>query len=397
LKHVSTRALIAGAIEIKGDDEDPVSVVTKSLEDLTKAVGGRLDALEKKGEAKPDLSPLERRLADLEKKANRPNVGDPTDGEQKEQVAAEKKAFATYLRLGNNAPADELKTLIVSADPQGGYLAPNEMATEMIRDITEVSPIRGLASVRTTTAPAVTYPKRTSITNAVWRGETQEQTGSEPGFGQLEIPVREVSTYVDISNQLLQDSASAEAEVRLALAEDFAQKEGAAFVKGTGTLDPTGILTDTSVTYVASDNASTLGTAPADTLIGLFYAVKPTYRNRGAWLMNGSTLAAIRKLKDSTTNIYLWQPSLAAGQPETILGRPVVEDPEMPDIGAGNEPIVFGDIATAYRIIDRVGLSILVNPYLLATNGVTRIHATRRVGGAVVQPVAIKKLRVAAS
>jgi len=77
------------------------------------------------------------------------------------------------------------------------------------------------------------------------------------------------------------------------------------------------------------------------------------------------------------------------------LGRPVVEVPDMADIGAGTEPIAFGDIATAYRIVDRLSLSILVNPYLLATKGITRIHATRRVGGAIVQPAAVKKIKCA--
>ncbi len=111
--------------------------------------------------------------------------------------------------------------------------------------------------------------------------------------------------------------------------------------------------------------------------------------------MNSKTLAAIRKLKDGTTGVYLWQPSYAAGQPETILGRPVIEIPDMADIGAGAEPILFGDIATAFRIVDRVSLSILVNPYSLAVNGLTCIHATRRTESAVVQPGALKKVRCA--
>lgn len=398
MKHVSTSAMIAGALELKGDDDEPIAIVQKAIDDLTKSIDDRIKAIEAKGgnaDTDATLKSLVARLEAVEKKANRPGTDDKTADETAE---LQKKAFGSYLRLGNNAPADELKTLIVSSDPQGGYLAPTEMSTEMIRDITQYSPIRSLASVRSTTSPAVSYPKRTGITNGLWKGEQQAAGASEPAFGQVEIPVREVNTYVDISNQLLADSGGqAEAEVRLALAEDFGQKEGEAFVNGTGVLDPEGILTAAGVGYTFTGNASTLGTTPADKLIDLFYSLKAAYRNRGTWLMNGSTLAAIRKLKDSTTNIYLWQPSLAAGQPETILGRPVIEDPEMPDVGSAAEPIVFGDIATAYRIIDRIGLSILVNPYLLATNGVTRIHATRRVGGKVVQPAAIKKLRCATS
>ncbi|HWJ72923.1 MAG TPA: phage major capsid protein [Kaistia sp.] len=392
MRHVTKNALLAGATLIrKGEEDDPVALVTKAVDDLAKTVDDRLKAVESKG---VDLKPLTERLDKIEAKANRPA------GEEKKaaEPTVERKAFSTYLRLGNAAPADELKTLTVSSDTQGGYLAPVEMSTEMIRDITEYSPIRSIASVRSTGAPAVSYPKRTGITNALWKGETQAQGASEPSFGQVEIPVREINTYVDVSNQLLADSGgNAEAEVRLALAEDFGAKEGLAFVSGAGVLQPEGLMTNPDVGYVATGNASTLGTAPADKLIDLFYSLKAAYRNRGTWLMNGSTLAAVRKLKDSTTNIYLWQPSLVAGQPETILGRPVIEVPDMAGVGSAAEPIAFGDFESAYRIVDRVGLSILVNPYLLATNGITRIHATRRVGAAVIQPAAFKKLRCSTS
>ena len=111
--------------------------------------------------------------------------------------------------------------------------------------------------------------------------------------------------------------------------------------------------------------------------------------------MNGTTLGAVRKLKDGQGN-YLWQPSFQAGQPETVLGRPVVEMVDMPDIGDGAFPIIYGDFS-AYRIVDRLAMSILVNPYLLATKGLTRIHATRRVGGRVLQAARFRKLKTATS
>lgn len=367
--------------------DDPLAAATAAVEELRTAA----TAFEtRQADA---LRGITERMSALETRMNRPG-----QQEQQNEPAAEVRAFGTYLRLGNNAPADELRALTVSSDPQGGYLAPSELSTEFLRDLVEFSPIRALASVRNTSAPSVSYPKRTSITNALWKGETQSQEGSEPGFGQVEIPVREINTFTDISNQLLADSGgAAEAEVRLALAEDFGQKEGLAFVKGTGSLAPEGLLSNSAVPYSFTGNASTLGTNPADLLIDVYYALPAAYRARGTWLMNGKTLAAARKWKDGTTGVYLWQPSYQAGQPETILGRPVVEVPDMPDIGSAAEPIIFGDIATAYRIIDRLALSILVNPYLRATEGITRIHATRRVGAAVVQPAALRKVRCATS
>ncbi|WP_018391061.1 phage major capsid protein [Ancylobacter sp. FA202] len=401
MKHTGLNTLALGAVVLKGENDDPNEIVTKALGDLTKTVndgqktlGDRIAVLEGKG-AKPDdkkddpAAKLVERLDKIEAKINRPGGGTETKGE----ASVEQKAFGAYLRHGDRAPDAELKVLTVSSDTQGGYLAPTEMSAEFIRDITEFSPIRTLATVRTTVAPAVSYPKRTGITNAKWKGETQAQEGSEPSFGQVEIPIREVNTYVDVSNQLLADSGgTAEAEINLALAEDFGQKEGLAFVSGNGILEPEGLLTGAGIAETLNGHATNLS---ADQLIALMYALPASYRSRGSWLMNGGTLAKLRTMKDGQGN-YLWQPSYQAGQPEMILGRPVVEAIDMPDVAASAYPVLFGDFATAYRIVDRLALSILVNPYLRATEGITRIHATRRTGAGVVQARALRKLKMAA-
>ncbi|MEQ8446923.1 MAG: phage major capsid protein [Pelagibacterium sp.] len=235
MEHVAKSAMLTGALEFKeGDDDDPVSIVTKSLEDLQKAIDARLKKLEEKGDKTDDaeLKALQDKVVELEKKANRPGSDKPADDEQ---AKIESKAFGTYLRLGNAAPVDDLKALTVANDEQGGYLAPAEMSNEFIRDLVEYSPIRSIASVRSISSPSVKYPKRTGITNAQWEGELEESEESTVTFGQLEVPARKLMTYVDISNELLADSGgTAEAEVRLALAEDFGQKEGIAFLSGDG-------------------------------------------------------------------------------------------------------------------------------------------------------------------
>ena len=127
-----------------------------------------------------------------------------------------------------------------------------------------------------------------------------------------------------------------------------------------------------------------------------FYSLAAPYRQKGTWLMNSTTLASIRTIKDATGR-YIWQPALSADAPETILGRPVVEIYDMDSAGAGTSPIVFGDIATAYRIVDRASLSLLVDPYSQASRGMTRIYSTRRVGGGVIMPAAIKKITCSVS
>lgn len=385
MKHLSKTALLGStALTMKeGDGDDPIEVVTKALEELTETVNTKTSELEKKS----DTTKIVERLDKLEAKANRPGTGEDP---KKDEPSEERKAFAHYLRAGNNAPADELKTLTVSSDPNGGYLAPPEMATEFIRDLVETSPMRTVASVRQTGSPSVIYPTRTGVTNAKWKGETQAQEGSEPGFGQAEVEVKELTTFVDISNQLLADSAGqAEAEVRTALAEDFGAKEGLAFVSGDGALQPEGIMTHAAIAETVNGHATVLA---ADPLITLMYELPAMYRNAGTWAMNGTTLATIRKLKDGQGN-YLWQPSYQAGQPETILGRPVVEMVDMPDIASGTFPIIYGDFS-GYRIVDRTVMSMLVNPYIRATDGITRIHATRRVGGRVIQAAKFRKLKM---
>lgn len=370
-------------------DSIPADLETKSDDigvDEVKAAVAAVAA-----DVKAATDPLKSRLDEIEAKLARPNLN---QGAKDDEPTDEQKSFATYLRHGDRTPAEELKTLTVSSDPQGGYLAPAEMSAEFIRNLVEYSPIRAIASVRTTGNASVVYPKRLTVTNAAWRGETQAQTASEPTFGQHEVVIRELNTYVDISNQLLADSAGqAEAEVRLALAEDFGQKEGLAFINGTGTLDPEGLMTNPDIGFTVSGGASTL---TADGLIATFYSLPAAYRNAATWVLNSTSLAAIRKMKDSVTGAYIWQPALSLGQPESILGRPVLEAVDMPNVEAGAFPVLFGDFS-GYRIVDRLALSILVNPYLNATNGITRIHATRRLGAGVIQPSKFRKVKIAAS
>ena len=372
-------------LDRKGEEDDPDDVVQKALDAFTGKVDERLKAVEARA---GDTKALADRLDKIEAKGNRAKGGADDKGEPSEV----RKAFGAYLARGNDAGPDVLKALTTLQDPKAGYLAPPEMVSEMIRDLVEVSPIRQFASVRQTSAPSVIYPRRTGITNARWRGETEPQQESEPTFGQAEVDVKSLDTYVDLSNELLADSAGqAEAEVRLALAEDFGRKEGIAFVSGDGKLEPSGVLNEPLIPAVNSGDAAKV---TPEALIALMYSLPAMYRNRGAWAMNGTTLAALRLLKDGDGR-FLWQPSFQAGQPETILGRPVVEMVDLPDIAAQGTPIVYGDWS-GYRIVDHTALSILVNPYMLATNGMTRIHATRRVGGRVIQPTKFRKLKIAA-
>jgi HK97 family phage major capsid protein len=377
---------VRSALPIETREDDPLAAATAAVEELRTAADERHTAHQ------TEVRSLTERLAAMETRLNRP--GTQQQEQTDEAAATERRAFLNYLRRGNQTSEAELRALTVANDQQAGYLAPAEVSTEMIREITEFSPIRQYATVRQTTAPSVKYPKRTGITNAKWEGEIEEAEESTVTFGQTEIVAKRLTTYVDISNSLLMGSdGTAEAEVRLAFAEDFGKKESTAFVLGDGFKQPEGILTSAAVPYFANGHATNLS---ADALIGLMYSLPAQYRNRGVWVLNGTSLATIRKLKDGQGN-FLWQPAFQAGQPETLLGRPVAEAVDMPDVAANAFPIAFGDLATAYRIVDRQALGVLSDPYTQATRAITRMHGTRWVGGGVVQPAAIKKLKMATS
>lgn len=383
------------AAKAASQEEGPMGEDQTEAPEAETTDADRLAAAETKAaELETRLAEQAERLAAVERKAARPGAPALIPSAD-ERAEIERKAFAAYLRHGNAAP--EAKVLAVSSASTGGVLAPRELAADIIRDLAEFSPIRGLATVRSISAPGIDLPKRIGRTNSAWAtAENVDSTGSEPSFGVVTIDAKELTTFVDISNRLLEDAPAALAEVRAALAEDFGMKEAAAFISGAGTIDPEGLTVAAGVTSRPTGHASTLGSDPAGLLVDLLYSLPATYRAKSTWLMNGSTLAALRKLKD-TTGAFIWQAGLAAGQPETILGRPVVECVDLPDVGAGAIPIVLGDIATAYRIADRADLSVLVDPYSRAVARITRIHASRRVGGRVVQPAALRKIRIAAS
>ena len=334
------------------------------------------------------------RLAQIETRLNRPG-----QSEQRNDEDTEMRAFLDYARRGVMAPEHRALDTGTTGGATGGFTVPDNFVAELLRNIVQFSPIRSVARVMSVASANVKLPKRTGTMSAAWVDEGDDSTETSPTFGQVNVPIFEARCYTDISNQLLEDSGlDLASELAFDAAEEFGRLEGVAFVNGTGTGQPSGILADATIKSGAkiSGNASTLGTAPADLLIDLFYSLKPFYRATSTWGMNGTTIATVRKLKDSTGQ-YLWQPPLQAGEPATLLGRPVIELPDMDDVAAGKFPIILGDFAQAYRIVDRIQLSALRDPFSAAVSSQVRFHWRRRVGGAVVKAEAMKAIKVAAS
>jgi HK97 family phage major capsid protein len=374
----------AEPIETRNED-DALAAATQAVAELRSAVEARHTATETR--ITTELRALTERLDAIEVRAQRP--GAPANPNE---APAETRAFATFVRRGREAlAADEVRALRVSDDAAGGYLAPDQFTAELIRNLVQISPVRQLARVMQTASGAVIMPKRTGTITAGWTGETEDKPETQPAYGQVEIPVHESSCYVDVSNQLLEDAAiDIAAELALDFAEEFGRLEGLAFISGNGVKKPEGFMTHPGIQSTPNGHASEL---QADGLINIMHALPEFYRSRGIWAMNGGTIGAVRKLK-ATSGEYLWRDSLAEGNPPTILGRPVVECPDMPNIGAGAFPIAFGDFAQAYRIVDRISLAVLRDPYSVATKGLVRFHARRRVGGQVVKAEAVRKLQI---
>jgi HK97 family phage major capsid protein len=364
------------------DKIESIEAKMNSLEDINQEITQTKAANEK----------ISEKLDNLETVLKRPSSGFDT-----KQVDDHTQAFEAYCRKGLDGLSDvEKKALTVSNDTTGGYLAPPEYIRELLKTVTEISPIRSIARVRSTGQRSVQVPKRTSTFSAQWVAESgtrSETTGYNVGLE--EIPAHEYYAMVDISEQDLEDSVfDLEAEMQSEFATQFAKAEGTAFVSGDSVGKPEGILTNSSVSSVNSGSGTAL---TADGLLTLVHSIKSEYSRNGTFIFNRSTLAAIRQLKD-TAGQYVFQPGmmLTGTVTNTILGYPYVEATDMPDVAGSAKPVVFGDFARAYMIVDRVSMAVLRDPFTQATTGNVRYIARRRVGGQIIQAEAIVKQNISA-
>jgi HK97 family phage major capsid protein len=375
----------------EGGDENAdqgLAEIRAAVQGLTGTVEQRLGALD------TALGEIRGRVSAVEIVQRRPGAG---GGNENQAPAVEQRAFTNFLRQGaERMPADEIRSLRVSDDTAGGYLAPDAFITDLQRNVVQFSPVRSVARVAPIGVGAALLPKRTGRMTAKWVGEVEDREETTITYGQNRYEVRELTAYVDVSNTLIEDSAfDIAAELAFDFAEEFGSKEASSFVNGIGSVDPVGFMNDSAIGYTASGDASKV---TADGLIDLYHAIAPAYQANAVWMMNSATLGACRKLKDPSTGAYLLITAGIANAPQTtILGRPVVQAPDMPDIASNATPIVFGDFNQGYRIFDRVPISILRDPYSQATKGMTRFHGRRRVAGGTNKTEALRKLKIATS
>ena len=321
---------------------------------------------------------------------------------------AETSAFVDrYIRRGLDAGL-ELKSFTGATGPDGGFAIPREIDAQIDATLKVLSPIRAIANVVQTGTAG--YRKLIAVggTPSGWVAETagRPETGT-PAFTEIVPPTGEL--YANpAATQAMLDDAQFDVEAWLAneIAMEFARAEGAAFVNGTGTARPRGFLTYTttaevdgvrafgSLQHIASGAAGAFIANPQDKLVDLVHSLKAPYRQNAAFVMNAATLAAVRKMKTSD-GAFIWQPGLNAGQPATLLGYPVVEAADMPDIAANSLSIAFGNFQAGYVVADRGETAILRDPF--SNKPYVHFYATKRIGGAVVNSEAIKLLKFSVS
>ena len=380
----------------QANDERLKGLERRSADVLHEEKVARIDAALTQTQAKIDQLMLAER---------RPALG----GERKsfDPAHAERKAaFDRYVRKGDGLNL-EVKALSEGSNADGGYTVPLEIERTIDRVLSQASPIRAIASVRSIGSATYRKPITTAGAAAGWVAETGSiSQSSTPTLAALDFPAMELYAMPAATQMLLDDS---QVDIEQWLADEvqivFAEQEGAAFVNGDGSAKPKGFLHYTNVAdaswswgnigYIASGaDGAFASSSPSDALLTLAYAPKQAYRANGRWVMNRKTESAVRKFKDDNGN-YIWQPGAAAGQPATIFGYAVTEAEDMPDIASNSYSIAFGDFARGYLIVDRVGVRVLRDPY--SAKPYVLFYTTKRVGGGVQNFEAIKLMKFAAS
>jgi HK97 family phage major capsid protein len=378
---------------------------------IVERLNGRLDEMEVDNQKlaknviklKNDLMQKEQDFKNLEKQLYRPGMR----GDEVKQKSMQIKAFEKFIIGGiGNLNAEEMKAFRASdvgarqelnieskylrtdSGVEGAYLAPPEYSQEIIKRITEISPWREVCRVRTISRESLMIPMRNVLMQGYWVGEGMPTNEANSDYALNELKTKKLAVFTDATTEMLEDAAfDMEAEITKDAAERFAQLEGEAFTTGDGVNQPDGILLNPDIQVINSGIANSF---TADNIIEIVGELKVGYNP--AYAFNRRTLAYIRTLKDGVGQ-YLWQPGIANGYPAQLNGFPYINAINVPDIGADNIPLFFGDFYRGYTIIDRTIMLVIRDAITQATQGKVRFVFVRRVGGQVVMDEAIKFLK----
>jgi len=380
---VELRELVEKGNENTAEYKEKLAKIEKDLDSQEEKNQKLLADLEK---VNADKKEFEDRVLGLEKKMSAPGGVD-----DKAEVKAELKAFEKFMQKGQvSLDEAERKFMRTDVNTDGGFLAPDEYLKEILKNVTEYSPVRNFARVYKMSAGSLVIPTRESLVTSYWANQGQTVAPNNSKYGQLKIEAHRLTSVVDLTNEMLNDSAfDMVNEIGVDVAEDQAQKEGTAFLLGNGTGQPQGIIPNVSNILTSG----TVGDFTADDIIDLTAKIKSGYKPMFG--INKVNIAKIRKMKDPATGAYLWIPGLADGTPNTILGYSYAEMPDM-TVGhaTGDLPILFGDFRKGYIVADRMALGVVRDNVSQQNRGIVRIVIHRYVGGAVTRKEAFTVLKV---
>lgn len=374
------------------EQKDASDVVVQSqIKNLEKALDAQevknQELVAKQAVAEKAAQEAKENYENLEKKFLRMPKGSALHAEKSPEL----KAYEDLLRFGKEYALKhhEIKYLRTDVDSQGGFLAPTDYVSEIIKKITEYSPIRQIARVRQTARDSISIPRRDSLGFGNWVGEGALIAESDSAFGMEIIKVNKLAVSSVATIEMIQDAAfNMEAEINGDISERFAVAEGRAFVLGDSIEKPEGFLFNR---FVETINSGIANGFSADALIELTGVLKQGYNP--TFVLNRRVLSYIRRLKDGNGQ-YIWSAGLS-NQPNMILGYPYLIANDMPDVGVNTRPVAFGDFGRGYNIVDGAQMNMLRDDYTLSLSGKIRYVAIRRIGGQVVLPEAIKVLQCA--
>ena len=323
-----------------------------------------------------------------------------------EADAPHQKAFNAYVRSGDE---DGLRGLTLEEKAisvaDGGFLMPNQVAETVQNALRSSGSLRALANVVQVEASSYDVLVETGDTGTAWANDIAATAESaNAGLTRVSVPLNELSAMPKASQRLLDDAAfDVEAWLSERIAERFGRAEATAFMTGNGTDKPKGVLTQATTALYTEDPlkiGTTATTTPGDfdaadpmgKLVEVIYALGAAYRANACFVMNSKVAGRLRRQKDADGR-FLWQDSVAAGEPSRLLGYPVMIAEDMPDPAGGGVALLFGDFRAGYTVVERPELRILRDPFSAKPH--VLFYATKRVGGAVTDARAIKRLNFA--
>lgn len=339
----------------------------------------------------------EERAAEMERElnaaTNTPLISRPEKAVTGKQGRASDEYKNAFWRMVRNRGGHLLvqNALQIGEDSEGGYLCPDEYERTLVKALEEENRLRSLCTIIRTESGDRKIPIVASHGTASWVDEEGVIPESDDVFGQISLGAHKLATMIKVSDELLQDSVF---DIESYIAAEFARRIGAAeedaFINGDGSGKPYGLL---HATNGAGIGITTAGAAfTSDEILDLIHSVKAGYRKNAKFLLNDSSIKALRKLKDGNGQ-YMWQPGLKEGQPDRLLSHELITSAYMPEIGAGAKPILFGDFKS-YWIADRQGRTFQRLNELYAATGQVGFRATQRVDGRLVQTEGLKCLQI---